>query len=128
MPLPPGVAVAPPEAELDFSLSFSASLVAALGAEGVLGLVALGALGLEALPPTDAEPEAEPDGGVEGGVVCALGAGDEPGALDVRSWSRSPQAARPRARATATANVESLMCSPRLVVYERERPQNAGRV
>lgn len=121
MPLPPGVAVAPPEAELDFSLSFSASVVAELD-DG------LAALGLDALPPTDAEPEAEPDGGVEGGVVCALGGADEPGALDVRSWSRSPQAARPRARATATANVESLMCSPRLVVYERERQQNAGRV
>lgn len=112
----PPLEVEPPEAEPDaaFSLSFSASLVAAPGAEGVLGLVALGALGLEALPPTEAEPEAAPDGGVEGGVVCALGAGDEPGALDVRSWSRSPQAASPRAIATAIANVESLMCPPRL--------------
>lgn len=120
----PELEVEPPEAELDFSLSFSASLVAALGAEGVLGLVALGALGLEALPPTDAEPEAEPDGGIEGAVL--LGGGVEPGALDVRSWSRSPQAARPKAIATATANIESLMCPPRLGTKKRAANYGPG--
>lgn len=104
--------VAPPEAEPDFSLSFSASVVVALDG-GVL-----------ALPPTDAEPEAEPDGGVDGvdGVDDALLLEpDAPGAVDVRSRPRSsPQAARPRAKATATANVESLMGYSK-VGYEKER-------
>ncbi|OGA70251.1 MAG: hypothetical protein A3G81_26975 [Betaproteobacteria bacterium RIFCSPLOWO2_12_FULL_65_14] len=112
VPLPLGVAVeplgcvvllAPPEAdpEADFSLSFSASVVAELelDALGELdapddGLVALGELaggGDDALLPL--EPDA-------------------PGAVEVRSRFSSPQAASPRAIATATANVESLMCPP----------------
>jgi hypothetical protein len=66
-----------------------------------------------AVPP-EAELDEEP-GAVDGdGVALSLRALelDEPGADDVRSGPLSPQAARPSARATATARVESFMCPP----------------
>ena len=128
----------PPEAEPAFSLSFSASVVAELdelaapGVEApVDGLAALddeelGALGLEALPPTEAEPDAEPDGGVDGVDDALLLEPEAPGALEARSRVLSPQAARPKASATAIANVESLMGSPGWV--RKGTQQVTGRV
>lgn len=106
--------VAPPEAEPAFSLSFSASVadeLDELDAPGWVvvpddGLVALGAeLELEVAPLLG-----ELGGGVD---VALLLEPDVLGAVEVRSLAASsPQAARPRAKATATANVESLMCPP----------------
>lgn len=111
----PLLEVAPPEAEpvADFSLSFSASVVAELdelAAPGWLdapedGLVALGEVELDELLPALGEL----GGGVDGVDDALLLL--EPGAVDLRSAS-SPQAARPKAIATATANVESLMLPP----------------
>ena len=123
--------VEPPEAEPDFALSFSASVVAELeelAAPGWLdapedGLVALG---LDALPPTEAEPDAEPDGGVDGVEDALLLEPEAPGAVDVRSRLLSPQAARPKASATATANVESLMVTPRLGTKKKAASYGPG--
>ncbi len=86
-------------------------------------------LGLDDAPPpalffssvvTDAEPEAEPEGEVlvvpEGEEVAPdEDAAPEGGVLvsrAVRPELLSPQAARPRARETAAARMESFMCSP----------------
>ena len=111
----PLLEVEPPEDA--FSLSLSASLAAELE-ELVLGwleapddgLVALddeelGELGLVALGEL---------GGMAGVVDEELLLEPGAGAVEARSRSLSPQAARPRAIATAIANVESLMCSSRL--------------
>lgn len=133
----PLLEVVPPEADpdADFSLSFSASVVAeleldALGEldapdEGaVLGLVALGEVELLelALPPALGELAG---GGVDGVDDALLLEPDAPGAVEVRSFrASSPQAASPRANATATANVESLMCLSRL--NTRRRSANIG--
>ena len=128
-----GALVEPPEdAAFSLSLSLSASVVAeleldALGApaEGVvLGLVALGELELLelALPPALGELAG---GGVDGVDDALLLEPDAPGAVEVRSLrASSPQAASPRANATATANVESLMCLSML--NTRRRSANIG--
>jgi hypothetical protein len=94
---PEGAALEPPEAEPDFEVS-------ELEPDEELGAV------------DDAPPEAEPDvepGALDGddGVVALLEL-DEPGAEDdLLALSRS-HAARPKARATATARVESFMGPP----------------
>jgi hypothetical protein len=121
--------VEPPEAGL--SLSFSASVVAALDeleAPGELdapedGVDALGELELELELPALGEL----DGGGEDGVDDALLLEPEPGELEVLSARSSPQAARPNAIATATANVESLMCVSK-VGYKQEGEQGSDRL
>ena len=121
--------VEPPEAGL--SLSFSASVAAALDeleAPGWLdtlddGLEALGELELELELPALGEL----DGGGEDGVDDALLLEPEPGELEVLSARSWPQAARPNATATATANVENLMCSSE-VGYKQEGEQGLGRM
>jgi hypothetical protein len=127
--LPLGVAVEPPEAGL--SLSFSASVVAALDELEALGGVDAPDDGVDALGEVELELElpalGELDGGGEDGVDDALLLEPEPGELEVlsaRSWS---QAARPNASATATANVESLMCASK-VGYKQEGEQGLGRI
>jgi hypothetical protein len=125
------------EPELDGWLELELEpLVAPAPAEplGVLPEVALELeLGLDDAPPPalffssvliepEAEPEAAPEG--EDGVVAPEGdevepdedAAPEGGVLVSRAVrgvpSLSPQAARPRARETAAARIESFMCSP----------------
>jgi hypothetical protein len=106
--------LAPPEAEpeLDFD-----------------GSVALGEL--DELPPEGEvaeDEELEPDGGVDGvalllelPLVLPLLPADLPVPL---SW---PQAARPKARATAAANVESFMCPPWLGIRKNAARNGPGR-
>ena len=89
-------------------------------AEPLLGLV-------DAPPPAlffssvvvEADPEAAPegeDGVLEGDVVepdeDAAPEGGVPVSRAVRPALLSPQAARPKARETAAARIESFMCSP----------------
>ena len=68
--------------------------------------------GLPALPPTEAEPELEPGelGGVEDAELLLPLL--PPLVLPADFWLSWPQAARPNARATATARVESFMNPP----------------
>ena len=107
-------ALEPPEADPDFagSLELEALGDDALGDEA-LELAEPGVDGDDALPPTEAEPDADPD---VPGVLELEPLGDdavleleEPGALEVRLESLLSHAARPNARATANANVESFM-------------------
>jgi hypothetical protein len=128
LPLPLGVAVEPlaePETlplveppVADFSLSFSASVVAALDELEAAGGLDAPDEGLDALGEVELELElpalGELDGGGEDGVDDALPLEPEPGELEVLSPLSWPQAARPSANATATANVESLMCSSKV--------------
>ena len=103
-------ALEPPEAE---ESDFAGSLeLEALGDEA-LELEEPGVDGDDALPPTEAEPDAEPEAP---GVLELEPLGDdavleldEPGALEVRLESLLSHAARPNARATANANVESFI-------------------
>jgi hypothetical protein len=78
--------------------------------EDELDEAAPGLLGLPALPPTEAEPDAEPGelGGVEEALLLLPLVPAEP----AERWLSSPQAARPSAMATATARVESFMKPP----------------
>ena len=114
-------ALEPPEAEPDAESDLAESLeLEALG-DDALGDEALeleepGVVGEDdapPVPPTEAEPDAEPDAP---GVLELEPLGDdavleldEPGALEVRLESLLSHAARPNARATANANVESFI-------------------
>lgn len=77
--------------------------------------VGAGVLDAPPVPPTDAEPEAEPEG--LDGVVAPLGEEavlelDEPGAVVVRFGLSASHAASPKARATAAVRMDSFMCPP----------------
>lgn len=117
--MPDGLELAPPEAEPD-----------AAPEPDFEGSVALGEV--EELLPLDgevAEDELEPelDGGVEGvalllelPLVLPLLPADLPEPL---SW---PQAARPKAKATAAASVESFMCPPWLAIRKKAAKNGPG--
>jgi hypothetical protein len=124
---PEGAALEPPEAEPDFEVSELEPELPPLtdeldepGLDGVDEALPEGGVALldeeELGAVDDAPPEAEPDvepGALDGddGVVALLEL-DEPGAEDdLLALSRS-HAARPKARATATARVESFMGPP----------------
>jgi hypothetical protein len=126
---PEGAALEPPEAEPDFEVSeldeldglLAGSLDGveeALPEGGVAALlddeepgVADEELGVVDDAPPEADPEVEP-GALDGDDGVALLELDEPGAEeDLLALSRS-HAARPKARATATARVESFMGPP----------------
>ena len=109
-------ALEPPEADPDFAGSLE---LEALGDDALGDELELEDPGVDGeddappVPPTDAEPDAEPD---VPGVLELEPLGDdavleleEPGALEVRLESLLSHAARPNARATANASVESFM-------------------
>jgi hypothetical protein len=123
--------VEPPEDDLSLSASDAALLEELEGLvldEGVLlDEDALGELGDEALG--ELELELEPALGElgEDGVDDALLEPLAPGALEVLLLSLSPQAARPRAIAIATASVESLMYSSKLGTNSHSSKPRTGR-
>lgn len=106
---------APPEAEPDLAGSLALPLADELDEPGVDEPGVDDAApedGLPALPPTEAEPELEPGelGGVEAELLLPLLPPLVlPADFGLLSW---PQAARPNARATDTARVESFMNPP----------------
>jgi hypothetical protein len=102
--------VAPPEAEPE--LGFDASLVGSLALEELEE--ELGELGVVAELPPEGEVLDEEEPELDGGVADD---GDLP-----LSW---PQAARPKAIATAIARVESFMCPPWL--GNESKQQRTGR-
>jgi hypothetical protein len=120
--------LAPPEAEDFFSVSVEDE---ELELEGALGGVAddeelAEPDGGVALPPTDAEPDVEPDG--ELGVLdededaVSRGADGEVVVLEEDERWSGPRshAARPRAMATAIASVENLMRPPWVGLQEQQ--------
>lgn len=107
----------PPEAEDEPDLAGSAAPLPLAEELDEPGLDAPGVAddeddGLPALPPTEAEPELEPGelGGVDAELLLPL---LPPLVLPADDfWLSWPQAARPNARATDTASVESFMSPP----------------
>lgn len=116
--------LAPPEAEPDFESLFEASpeadpLMPAEELDEAPGVavepVGAGVLDAPPVPPTEAEPDAEPEG--LDGVVAPLGEAavlelEEPGAVVVRFGLSASHAASPKARATAAVRMDSFMCPP----------------